>query len=485
MYKPRKYQRHDTIRHFPKLEDLRRLSADAFKARGCIIELPWQSAKTANLYTLTVIVELAENDSLWTLYVGEGEAARLLWSTPATDLEMLIDVMTLSLPEEVEKAQIPAELSYGAPSQAPVPGSPGFMQAPPPGYAYPPGYAPPANYPYPPGYYPPPGPGYPPGFQPPPGYPLPPGYYPYPSGTYPAVGYPGQGAVRNTGPVPVPYPMPVPPPMPIPPANQPGAVGVASTLPVQAGPPAVSEPASSSPSAGTRGETAPKKRANIMLGQFLVMADLVPQKTLDSALLLQDLVKNGGIGLDQAAEALVKAHNRGGNLESSVFTAKETAVERNIQAPPLGQLLLKAGLVDGGALTAALKFQQAARRGELQKEQALEAFVQESFGKTKGPKTDGPELDKALALLVRVGLLPEQDLQVARNLQAKHGGALMNILTTAGKIDARTLESSLTVQSLLDAKRLKDEQAAIALHYCHRSRVTFDEAIEELGWPKP
>jgi hypothetical protein len=33
--------------------------------------------------------------------------------------------------------------------------------------------------------------------------------------------------------------------------------------------------------------------------------------------------------------------------------------------------------------------------------------------------------------------------------------------------------------------RLKVEQAMIALHYCQRSRASFDDAVEELGWEKP
>jgi hypothetical protein len=32
---------------------------------------------------------------------------------------------------------------------------------------------------------------------------------------------------------------------------------------------------------------------------------------------------------------------------------------------------------------------------------------------------------------------------------------------------------------------MKVEQCIIALNYCSRSRVGFDAALEELGWPNP
>ena len=517
MYKPRKYQRHDIIRHFPKLEDLKKLSADAYRARGCVIELPWHSAKTSQIYTLTVVVELAENESLWTLFSGEGEASRVLWSTPASDLEMLIDVMTLALPDEMEKAQIPIELTHGGPPQ-PAPLSPagGFMPASAhPGYQYPPGYAPGQPYQYPAGYYAPAG--YPPNYQYPPGYPPGPGFYPPPPpgrapvapgpgaapGTGPApgqsAGRPAQaGSVRDTVSLPIPYPVPspqtkaAPSPVAAPKgsasgsaAHAPKAVPTASTLPVKHGPPAVSEPPSSSPAALARGDGTPKKRANVMLGLFLVMADLVPQKTLDVALLLQEMVKSGALDMNQASQTLVKAHNRDGKVDEALFTAKSTHIELSREAPPLGQLLMKAGLLDGQALTAALKFQQAARNGDLSKDQALEGFVRETFGKVKPIIDEGPELEQALVFLTKTGLVLEQDVQVARKLQDKHGGALTNILVTAGKIDDRSLASAVKIRALLVGKRFKDEQAVIAMHYCYRSRVTLEEAIEELGWPQP
>jgi hypothetical protein len=36
--------------------------------------------------------------------------------------------------------------------------------------------------------------------------------------------------------------------------------------------------------------------------------------------------------------------------------------------------------------------------------------------------------------------------------------------------------------TLLSNKKLRVEQAVIALNFCQRSRVSFSEAVKELGW---
>lgn len=261
---------------------------------------------------------------------------------------------------------------------------------------------------------------------------------------------------------------------------------MAATVAVQPGslPVAPEEPLPSAPPVKSETEIL-KKRANVMLGQFLVQAGLIPLITLDSALLLQDIVKNGVFDIIQAAEALARAHNRGGSLEVSVFTAKPVPGARLPNAPPLGQLLLKSGLIDGSALTAALHFQEAARQGVMDKTEALDAFVKETFGKSRPDQKEGPEVERTLALLTQANLLSKQDVEVARKLQEKHGGEMMKILVTAGKIDPKTLEAAVKIQLLVLRKRLKPEQAIIVLDYCHRSRVTFEDAIAELGWQKP
>ena len=90
-----------------------------------------------------------------------------------------------------------------------------------------------------------------------------------------------------------------------------------------------------------------------------------------------------------------------------------------------------------------------------------------------------------LELLNKAKLIQDQDLQTATTVRKKHGGEVWKILVAAGKLDNITYEAATTCQTLMDEDRLKVEQAIIALHFCQRSRVSFDEAIVELGWEKP
>lgn len=234
------------------------------------------------------------------------------------------------------------------------------------------------------------------------------------------------------------------------------------------------------------------KRPNILLGHFLVEAGLIPDSTLEAALQLQDMVKNGALSTKQAAEAVRRAHNRGGKVDANIFTAtapKVDSAEAAPIAPPLGEILIEAGLLGVSVLKAALNLQEVVRTGALSKGEALEAFIHEHYGvdaKSARKQIARSAQDvKVINLLVKAGLLSEQDVQTANNVKKKHGGEIVKILSAAGKVDKVTLGAGARCQELIEENRLKVEQAIIALHYCQRMRVSFDEAVEELGWEKP
>jgi hypothetical protein len=227
------------------------------------------------------------------------------------------------------------------------------------------------------------------------------------------------------------------------------------------------------------------KRPNIVLGKFLRDADLIPQHTLDAALILQDMVRSGALDTTQAAKALVRAHNRGGALEANTFLAKRNPDNREliIIAPALGQILIEAGLINAPALKTALDLQEAVRTGTLSSEEALTAFVHECFGKIRSESNkETPEVERAINLLRSAGILDLKDIQAAEKLSEKHRGQLMKILVTAGKLSELTMEAAIQCQYLVHQQKLKTEQAVIALHYCQRTGIGFDEAIRELGW---
>lgn len=542
MYKPKKYFRLEAINIVPRISDCKKVLAEAQKNRGATVELPWRSQVTQNPFSLTVKIDIGSSEPIWTLYEGEGSNSRVVWSSPFEDLELMNDVLCLSLPGETPQSGLtqPAEVALAEPhdndrfsrrsaeyqpstpppegpmfyeatpqpvaSETPVwqredevrtieslnppqPQSPYYQQQAPVQQPQPNPYPP---YPPAPGY--PPYPPYPQGYYPP--YPPMPGYPPYP----PMPGYPPYPPAYVDPNTQMPYPYP-PMPQAYPYAGPQPAAGGLHVAGNSAAHPAMAPQATPTPTA----EAAPpleqelpppapmrvdseliNKRPNILLGHFLVESGLIPDSTLDAALQLQDMVKSGSLKPELAAEAVRRAHNRGGKVDSTTFTATTPPVqfkEHEIVAPPLGQILVDAGLISIGILKAALNLQEVVRTGALSKEDAVDAFITEHFG--KGGKYGSRGTQKSLDLLKKAGLLQEQDVQAALNVRKRHGGEVAKILVAAGKIDKITLEAAAKCQTLIEDGRLKVEQAIIALHYCQRSRVSFDEAVEELGWEKP
>ncbi|MBI1270972.1 hypothetical protein GC174_11120 [bacterium] len=532
MYRPKKHVRLSALSGQPDLISVRNVYEEARKARGCTVELPWRNRKTDVNYSLTVRVELAGGDPVWTLYEGDSGSSRVVWSSSFEDVELLYDVLTLSLPEESEgdleselkiaresherrdnsasttasgsdkppgyydsgflkeedlefykqkedvrrkteerefpvreaqkeepapapepekeRTPEPATPAPAAAAPAPVPdqtslGSGAYPQV------YPPGYPPPPGYVYPPGY---PAPGY--------GY-LPPGYV-YPPG-YPPPAYPPQQGYGH-------------PPQQ---GNE-----LAGTVAVQPGnAPRSERPTGEFPSNLPR--HASKDQPNVRLGQFLVEAGIVPQATVDAALQLQDLVRSGSLPTAKAAEAVRRAHVRGGQVDPALTSINPSNEASAVVAPPLGQILVEAAILRGPVLKTALNLQQSVRDERINKDEAIDQLCVEVFGvsaKKGSGDSETKESTKAVELLKSAGLLSDFDLDTASKVKDKHGGRLVNILQRAGKLDAMTVEAALQCVRLMKEDKLNLDKAAIALHYCQRSRVSLDDALDELGWKK-
>ncbi len=442
MYQPRKHIRLDPIDRLPTLDELKNLLARAQSSVGVIIELPWQSKRTGRSLSLTARIELGGIEPLWTLFEGREPNCRVLWSVAFKDVYLLHDVLVSSLPNEEKVVEVEIPNPDMSPQAMPNhPAAPYSTLRSNPSYTAP---------------------------------------YVHPASEQHAASPP----VHSLQPVPnQPYPNYATPPS----AND-GAAGHIGVPPTQVDmTPNMMQGRQSWKSTLTSSAELDllSKRPNILLGKFLLDADLIPQHTLDAALVLQDMVKSGALDTSQAAQALARAHNRSGAFETNIFLAKPNPDARDwaIVAPPLGQILLEAGLINVEALKLALSLQEAVRTGVMTSDEGLSVFAHECFGKPRSPANqDTPEVERAINLLRFAGMLQPQDIQAAEAIQRKHGGELMKILVTAGKLDELTMEAAIRCQYLVHQQKVKTEQAVIALHYCQRSRVTFDDAVEELGW---
>jgi hypothetical protein len=461
MYKPKNTTpqnsnrlRLDIEQKMPTIFSIEQQLMESKSRRGCLIELPWTTGKANQLFILGVQWDANQDLPIWTLYEQNNLESKMHWSEqyPPGDLQIMYDVVAMSVTGD-EQTKIPDMLK-------PVKGD-GMSSAPPGPAAAPPGAAP--AMPFPPGGFAP-MPGQPPGYggmpgyapgpgQPPPGYgAMPPGQpypmdpnamppgYPYPpyyGGPPGAPGYPG----APPGPPPGwPY---------APPGTPPGAPGPnQATAPS----PAVSPPApperSESTSKPAVDYTLMAKRSKLQLGKLLVDAHIISQSTLDAALKMQELVEDEQVLPENAPNALGKYHTKGSAIGEYVnlpdnFTDEKDKVRTKIgEVPEVSKLPIT-------------------------------------------PPKSSTEAKAAFELLKKAGILSEEDMRAASEVRRKHGGDIIQILQSAGKIDKYTFEATLVCLPLTELGLMKLEQVVIALQYCNRMRVDFDAALEELGWQNP
>jgi hypothetical protein len=562
MYRPKKYVRLDSLARTPKLSDVRNLLLEASKARSCTIELPWRSENKKLPFSLTVRLELGGGEPIWTLYEGEGNSSRVMWSTSFADVELLYDVFTLSLPsegptifspvdqkqastkgaetdeatmrareffnqateetsfsdqtmvskpiedggqflkgessaasstginaltetaevkpvevrttdgnnifpdKEISLPQLPLSMPASAtatgemPAITSLPADGGVASSPPPSSTsgvFPPLGYPPYPYAY-PGYTYPPYPyGYPP-YPPQVPYGVAPGNPAQPY-LYPPAGVDGLSTAGTVG------------------LGSGGTTGVTGT------------PGPSEYMAGNVVAPHPelvKKVPNIMLGTFLLEAGLVPKATIDAALQVQALVSQGTLSAIKAAEAVRRAHLRGGALDAAEVAQPPRPNEFVVRVKPqLGQVLVMAGIISAAQLKMALQLQDEMRAGNVIMEQACER-LQNLAAQTKldTKPTNGYDeahLERALDILKQAGVVSAGDLQEARHYSFKNRKALDQVLVETGKLDKHTIDAAVSCLEAMENKGLRIDKAIQGLFYSQRMRLPFDEAVKELG----
>lgn len=467
MYKPKNplantnRLRLDVGTKLPTVHAIEQQLQEAKTRRGCLVELPWTTTRANQLFILSVKWDPNADLPIWTLYEQNNMESKMHWSEqyPPGDLQIMYDVVTMSVTSSDEAAQIPeslrpkdfgtaapagqsaAPLATAAPQpllppqlgqplanpygvQAGLPGSaaPGFPAIPgAAGYGAPPAQSAPPPPP------PPSPPGYPVDANAAPGYQYP--YYNAPPG------YPG------APPAPQAWPYGAP-------GTQPPMVPV----PVQAAPPAPPPPMPPVPE--SHSSTAVdysliSKRSKLQLGKLLVDARIIAQSTLDAALKVQELVEDGILLSDVAPNALNKWHTKGGSIGEFVNQPELEAEQPDEK--------------------------RRAKIGEIPEVSKLPITPPKSAAEARG----------AFDLLKKSGILTDADIKAASEVRRKHGGDIIQILQSAGKLDKYTFESAVACLPLIELGLMKMEQVCIAVQYCCRMRVEFDTALEELGWQNP
>lgn len=480
MFKPKPQQKEEPPKNMrlpqepqqPNMKLVRNMFDECERRRGTTIELPWTNGIRS--FLLMVLWEKSMDFPMWTMYDEAGGDNAMLFSQafPPSDLDFVLEMIIMSssqgapapagggyIPEELrptadslaaqeEEVKKPddiwksrvsdslarnthSQMSSVYPDPLPRPEAPQAVPPPPmpPMPQAMPQMAPPM----------PPQPGYPPNYQQPgmqhpgaqyPGMPPAPGYPPQPAYP-PQPGYPPQAPAGYP-----PQQMPGYPPQPGYPAAQP-------QMGWNGAPPAA--PSTPAPMPIDMGLIS--KRTDVTLNNLLLESGLLNSQSLDAAIRMQDLVEEKQLSPRDAARVLARYHSKGKTIEQFI-----------------GQAMQELGDNSGGAGGASTGGAGAANSGQGQSMVSVK---------------------DALDLLVKSGVLTDNDIQTANEVRKKHGGDISKILGAANKLDEKTFEASIICVKLIRDGAMKIEQVSMALQYCSRMRTSFDDACSELGWPNP
>lgn len=258
------------------------------------------------------------------------------------------------------------------------------------------------------------------------------------------------------------------------------------------------------------------------VGRILVLTGILSEGLLAAVLNAQVMVRDGKITREQAVQGIKSAQQRRVSLEQSLIDngfyrlparqhvklgellvlagmLSESDLMNVLEIglvneKPLGEVMVQSGFVSKTVLDAALRLQDMVANQTLAPLQAAEAL---SAVYTKGVsvacavaeigqwKPQPHETVKLGELLKVAGLVTQNDIQRALDLATKNSSLIGKMLLVTGMIDESTLHAALRCQFLIREGFLKMEEAIIALHSCQRNQISFDDALEELGWTVP
>lgn len=258
------------------------------------------------------------------------------------------------------------------------------------------------------------------------------------------------------------------------------------------------------------------------VGRILVLTGVLSESLLTAVLNAQVMIRDGKITREQAIQGIKSAQQRRVSLEqclidhgyyrlparqhvklgellvlsgllseSDLMNVLELGL---VNEQPLGQVLVQSGFLSQLVLDAALRFQEMVANSTLSPLQAAEALgtvhtkgvsIAQAVAEIGQLKPQPHETLRLGELLTVAGFVTPNDIQNALDLSSKNSALIGKMLLVTGMIDEPTLHASLRCQFLVREGYLKMEQAIIALNYCQRSQVSFDDALEELGWTLP
>ncbi len=253
------------------------------------------------------------------------------------------------------------------------------------------------------------------------------------------------------------------------------------------------------------------------LGRVLTLNNVISHPLLTQALDLQAMVRQGRMSLPQAVEMLVvtapkhalplklESHGlrpaparkqvRFGEFlvmsglasENEILNAMETSLSKQLS---LGEAIVALGLISESVFKRAERLHEQVSTGDLALNKATDEIHRLIHGErtqSKDAGNEGSDVPSPVLgeLLKMTGFVNDSDIVEAIELSSRYPALIGKMLVVSGAIDEATLIASLRCQYLLKHGYLAVDQAVKALQYTRKNKVSFDDAMEELGIAKP
>lgn len=255
----------------------------------------------------------------------------------------------------------------------------------------------------------------------------------------------------------------------------------------------------------------------IRLGRALVLQGAINHNLLTRALDLQNMVRQRRLSTQQAIDFLVaevpkqksvslnleahalkpapaKKQVRFGEFlvlcglatEAEILNAMEMSLNKQRS---LGEAIVELGLISKKVFDRAVELHEAVCAGTMALGDATDEVHRMVFGAPAHSSIKNEDASHApvvLGELLKItGLVSDADISEAIELSNKYPSLIGKMLVVSGAIDEATLIASLRCQYLLKYGYINMSDAVRCLQYTKKNRVSFDDALEELGIRKP
>jgi len=260
--------------------------------------------------------------------------------------------------------------------------------------------------------------------------------------------------------------------------------------------------------------------SGLPLGRVLVLRGVCNEMLTYAALTAQVLLREGNITREQALEGLKIVNQRKITMEESLdqqgLIAKRghtirlgellmlaslvseidllSAVERGmLDEQPIGQVLVRVGLITEQTLEQALQLQNLVTRAQLRPLDAAEVLkkvrktgvsIEKAIAELSGTGASGNGFDvmEMPELLRAAGLLAHTDMIKSIDQSSATGVPVEQVLMNSHLVDQVTMDAASRCQALLKAGQISQEQCVFALQTWIGSRRDIDQILSGVGW---